>query len=148
MILKYRKITDLYTTHALVEPDYKDGEPRITELCTIGFDTYVHVPDSTVLPEQPFGIEVDMEAVTLTEELRAEIKALSPHVKLSYARLQERIRSKYSQEDEVYFTRISIGALSGIYTMLPDEPGLIAAYQAWVEECREIARIERAGWGL
>lgn len=146
MILKYRKITDDYTTHTLVEPNYQDGDPKCTELCTIGLDTYVHVPDDLVLPDQP-GV-LDMEAVSLTPELREEIKAASPHVRLSYRRLQDRIRSRYSLEDEQYLTRISAGALSGAYTMQDDEPGLIAAYQAWVEECREIARLERAVWGL
>jgi len=146
MILKCRKITDSYTTHTLVEPDYQDADPRCTELCTIGADTYFHVPDDLVLPEQPAGL--DLEAVSLTPELREEIKAASPHVRLSYQRLQERIRSRYSLEDEQYLTRISVGALSGAYQMQADEPGRIAAYQAWVEECREIARQERAGWEL
>ena len=131
-----------------MEPDYEEDEQRITELCTIGEDTYVHVPDGCVLPEQPFNIDVGMESVILTDELKAEIRALSPHVQLSYARLQERIRSKYSMEDEQYYTRISVGALAGTYEMQTDEPALIAEYQAWVEECREIARLERVALGL
>jgi len=32
--------------------------------------------------------------------------------------------------------------------MAADEPGLISAYQDWVEESREIARVERSGLGL
>jgi hypothetical protein len=146
MILRFQKITDSFTTHTLIEPDYAEDDQRCTELCTIGNDTYVHVPDGLVLPEQPDVL--DMEAVSLTPELREEIKAASPHVRLSYKRLQERIRSRYSLEDEQYLTRISVGALFGTYAMQEDEPDLIAAYQAWVEECREVARQERAGWGL
>lgn len=148
MILKYQKATDAFTTHTLREPDYKDEDERITELCTIGNDTYVHVPDSVVLPEQASNIEASLQTVVLTSELKEEIKAFSPHVQLSYGRLQERIRSRYTIEDEQYLTRISIGALNGTYTMQEDEPGLIAAYQAWVEECREIARLERVSIGL
>ena len=153
MILKYQKIFKAYddrhsTTITLVEPDYEETEQRITELCTIGDDTYVHIPDGCVLPEQPFDIDVGMETVTLTPELKEEIKALSPHIRLSYKRLQDRIRSRYSIEDEQYLTRITVGSLSGTYTMQADEPGLIAEYQAWVEECREIARLERTALGL
>ena len=148
MILKYQKVTDQYTTHALIEPDYQDEEPRVMELCTIGIDTYVHVPDGLVLPEQPFNVDVSLESVSLTSELKEEIKNESPHIRLSYSRLQDRIRSKYSIEDEQYLTRIAIGALTGVYTMQEDEPGLIAEYQAWVEECREIARLERVALGL
>ena len=146
MIIKYIKITNEYTTYTLREPNYQEDEPRCTELCTIDGYTYVNVPDSVILHDQPEQITV--ESVTLTNELREEIKALSPHVRLSYARLQERIRSKYSIEDEQYFTRISVGSLSGTYTMQDDEPGLIAEYQAWVEESREIARLERVALGL
>jgi hypothetical protein len=151
MILKYRKVLEQFedgssTTHRLCEPDYQEGDPKCTELCTIGADTYVHVPDDLVLPDQPDVL--DMEAVSLTPELREEIKAASPHVRLSYKRLQDRIRSRYSLEDEQYLTRIGVGALSGAYTLQDGEPELIAAYQAWVEKCREIARLERAVWGL
>jgi len=153
MILKYQKVTEQFderhsTTHELRRSDPQDDGPTVTELCTIGDDTYVHWPDDLVMPEQPDIINATLEQVILTPELKEEIKAASPHVRLSYARLQDRIRSRYSVEDEQYFTRISVGALSGTYEMQPDEPGLIAQYQAWVEECREIARQERAAWGL
>jgi hypothetical protein len=146
MIIKYQKYTDEYTTYRLAEPDYREGDDRCTELATLDGFTYVHVPDSITLPIQPEQITV--EEVTLTPELREEIKAASPHVRLSYKRLQDRIRSRYSLEDEQYLTRISVGALSGAYTLQDGEPELIAAYQAWVEKCREIARLERAVWGL
>jgi len=135
MIIKYQKIIEKFsdgssTTHDLNEPDYQDSDSRCTD----------------TLPDQP--AQINVEEVTLTPELKEQIKAASPHVRLSYKRLQERIRSRYSLEDEQYLTRISIGALSGTYAMQEDEPALIAAYQAWVEECREVARLERAGWGL
>ena len=106
MILKYQRAIDDFTTYTLVEPDYKEGDPRITELCTIGNETYVHVPDNLVLPEQPFNLEVTMEAVTLTDELRDEIKELSPHVNLINTRVVEKIRAKYSSNDEFKILRI------------------------------------------
>ena len=151
MILKYQKALEIFddrhsTTYTLREPDYQDDDPRCTELCTIAEDTYVHVPDSVTLPVQPEQITVS--TVNLTDALKAEIKVLSPHVRLSYSRLQDRIRTKYNIEDEQYLTRISIRALSGTYVMQDDEPGLITAYQTWVEECREIARLERVALGL
>jgi hypothetical protein len=148
MILKYQKVTDSITTYVLREPDCNEGDSRITELCTIGDDTYVHVPDDVILQEQPFPVETTLEQVVLTDELKKEIKAISPHVQLSYKRLQERIRSKYDIEDEQYLTRISVGNLMGAYELLEGESDLIAEYQAWVEECREIARLERVALGL
>jgi len=148
MIIKYKKVQDEYTTHTLLEPDYKDLDGRCTELCTIDDFTYVNLPEDITLPNQPTNIQATFAQVVLTDELKEQIKKLSPHIQLSYARLQERIRARYSADDETYFTRISIGALAGTYTMMPDEPGLISAYQDWVEESRELARIERAGLGL
>lgn len=151
MILRYKKVTDKYTTHTLIDPVY-DALPEdpklITELCTIGDTTYVHVPDGVDPPEQPEIIAQSLEVVELTDDLKEEIKAASPHVRLNYKRLQDRIRSKYSLEDEQYFTRIAVGALTGTYMMQEDEPELIADYQAWVEECREVARKEREKLGL
>lgn len=153
MILKYQKVFKQYderhsTTLVLVEPENNNEELRVTELCTIGEYTYVHRPDDVEMPEQSFEVDSSLETVALTNELKEKIKALSPHVQLSYQRLQDRIRSKYSVEDEQYFTRISVGALSGTYIMQDDEPGLIAEYQDWVEESREIARLERVALGL
>ena len=109
MIIKYKKVLKQFddrisTTYTLVQPDYKDTDPRCTELCTIGEDTYVNVPDGVNLPEQPK--QIAMEVVTLTDELRAEIKAVSPHVKLINARVVEKIRGKYSVNDEFKMLRI------------------------------------------
>ena len=100
MILKYQKIIDDYTTHALIEPDDQDDQ-HITELCVIGNDTYVHVPEQMVLPEQSFDIDVTLESVILTDELRNEISVLSPHVRLINKRVVEKIRSRYSENDEM-----------------------------------------------
>lgn len=153
MILQYKKVHVVFddrhsTTITLREPDYAEDSPQATELCTIGDVTYVHVPDAVTLPEQPAEIVPTLEQVTMTPELKAEIKALCPHIKLSYKRLQDRIRSKYSAEDEVYFSRIAVGALMGTYVMQDDEPGILQKYQEWVEESREIARLERVSLGL
>ncbi len=164
MIIKYQKQTDEYTTHTLVTPE----DSGCTELATISGDTYVHVPDGVTLPDQPEQITV--EDVTLTDDLREQIKAASPHVQLSYKRLSERIRQKYDADAEWFFARITIGYLAKLiatrmadrltedelasisgwakYELKDDEPGLLAQYQADMEEQREIARQERASWGL
>lgn len=105
MILKYQKITDSFTTHTLLEPDYQEGDIRITELCTIGEDTYVYVPEDIALPEQAFNIDVSMESITLTDELKAEIKAVSHHVQLINTRVVEKIREKYTGDDELKMHR-------------------------------------------
>ena len=132
MILKYQKHITTYTTYALIEPDYNDDDERCTELCTIGDNTYVHVPDSVVLPEQPFEIEVTMETIILSDELIAEIKALSPHVRLINQRVVAMIRDKYSATDElkIYREYVEYGRTETTEAYLTH----VAAARAWGQE--------------
>ena len=134
-IYKYQKITDQFTTHCLVEPDYNllETEDRITELCTIDGITYVSVPDSIILPAQPEQITV--EEVVLTEELKEAIKSASPHVQLINDRVVSKIREVYSLNDEIKMIRLSPSAES-------------TAYNEYVEACREWGRVAKANLGL
>lgn len=91
---------------------------------------------------------MQLEQPALTAELKEQIKAASPHVQLIEQRKLEQIRSKYSAEDEMYFARISVGALTGAYAMLPHEPGLISQYQADIETIRQWGWDEKAKLGL
>lgn len=59
------------------------------------------------------------------------------------AQVVARIREKYSLDDELYFARIAVGSLMGTYTLLPDEPALLAQYQIDVEAAREWGRTEK-----
>jgi hypothetical protein len=134
-IYKYQKVTDEHTTYALAEPDYNllSTEDRITELCTIGADTYVSVPDSIILPTQPEQITV--EEVTLTPELIADIRAVSLHILLINDRVVAKIRERYSVNDEIKLLRIGLSEES-------------IAYNDYVEECRAWGRGEKAKLGL
>ena len=134
-IYKYQKVTDAYTTHCLVEPDYNllETEDKITELCTIDGVTYVSVPDSITLPEQPEQITV--EEVELTDELKESIKSVSPHVQLINDRVVSKIREVYSLNDEIKMIRLS-----------PSEES--TAYNEYAEACREWGRVAKANLGL
>ena len=134
-IYKYRKVLDQFTTHCLADPDYNllDTEDRITELCTIGSDTYVSVPDSITLSTQPEQITV--EEVTLTPELIADIRAASPHILLINDRVVAKIRERYNLNDEIKLLRIGLSEESKVYN-------------DYVEECRDWGRGEKAKLGL
>ena len=134
-IYKYQKAQDAYTTYCLAEPDYNllETEDKITELCTIDGVTYVSVPDSITLPEQPEQITV--EEVELTDELKESIKSASPHVQLINERVVSKIREVYSLNDEIKMIRLS-----------PSEES--AAYNEYVESCREWGRVAKANLGL
>lgn len=137
-ILKYQKVTDEFTTHCLVEPDHEmgAGTERITELCTIEGDTYVSVPDSNTLPEQPEIIAATLAEVDLAEEpeTKAAINVASPHIALINDRVVARIRLVYSINDEIKMLRIG-----------GDEA---VAYSAYVEECRAWGREEKERLGM
>lgn len=134
-IYKYQKALDQFTTHCLAEPDYNlsETEDRITELCTIGADTYVSVPDSIILPAQPE--EITVVEVTLTDVLIAELRAVSPHVLLINDRVVAKIRETYSLNDEIKLLRIGLSEES-------------TAYNDYVEECRAWGWAEKAKLGL
>lgn len=138
MIYSYEKFTDEYTTYTLVEPDYNllNTDSRITELCTIDGLTYVHVPDDIVLPEQSEQIKDTIKEVILTDELKELIKNASSHVDLIKKRVVDRIRLKYTIEDEIKFLRTGLDTAEG------------TAYNLYVEECRAWGNTEKAKLGL
>lgn len=126
-----------------------DG-PRCTELCTLddGY-TYVSVPDGVTLPqEQPASVAASLEPVTLADALREQIKAASPHTQLIARRVVDRIRERYSVDDELYFARIMIGSQSGLYTLEPGEMDEVTTFKTWVEAARQWGRDQRAALGL
>ena len=148
-IVRYRKASDAWTIYQLQLPDSQGQDDSIhcTELATLadGY-TYVSVPNGVVLPEQPEQITV--EPVTLTPELREALKAASAHCALIAQRIEDKIRARYTPNDEQYFARIASGAALGIYTFEPGEHDALAAFGEHVEACRQWGRAERAQLGL
>lgn len=145
-IVSYRKVIDEYTTHKLNEPRDAAGAALTTELCEIDGITYVSVPDGVVLPAQPTQITV--VAIMLTDALREQIKAASPHSRLIGQRMIDTIRAAYSIDDEMYFARIGVGAANGLYVSAASEMEELATFGAFVEGVRDWGRSERAKLGL
>ena len=146
MIYAYTKVSTPYTTIQMALPYEMGSENQCTELCTLEGVTYVSVPDSVTLPDQP--TELTITEATITPELRDAIKAESPHCRLITERMEMRISSKYSLSDEQYFARIGVGAALGAYTFAPGEQDELLAFGAYVEAARQWGRDERAKLGL
>ena len=146
MIYAYTKVSTPYTIIQMALPYEMDSENQCTELCTLDGVTYVAVPDSVTLPDQP--AELTITEATITPELRDQIKAASPHCRLITERMEMRISSKYSLSDEQYFARIGVGAALGAYTFAPGEQDELLAFGAYVEAARQWGRDERAKLGL
>lgn len=91
------------------------------------------MPDTAELPDQP--VEIDVAPVTLTDALRDQIKAASPHVRLINQQVEDKIRERYSLGDEIKLLRIAPS----------DET---AAWNEYVEDCRQWGREQKAALGL
>jgi len=110
--------------------------------------TYVSVPDGVTLPEQLPQIAGSVRLVTLTPELRERLRALSPHCALISERMVQKIRARYSIDDEMFFARIGVGAATGMYTPTPEEMAEMQAFGAFVEGVRQWGRAEREKLGV
>lgn len=147
-IYSYQKVSTPYTVIQAVLPDSAvvNDELHCTELCTIDGITYLSVPDGVTLPEQP--TEIELKPVTLSPELREQIKAASPHAQLISERMIQKIRAQYSIDDEMFFARIGVGAANGMYTPTAGEMADMQAFGEFVESVRQWGREERAKLGL
>ena len=148
-IVAYQKVSTPHTTITLRLPDNRgvDDALRCTELCTLpDGTTYVALPDGVDLPEQ--APELTVAAVVLTDALKDQIRAASPHVALINERMVHKIRADYSIDDEMYFARIGVGAATGMYAPAPKELEEMAAFGAFVEGVRDWGRAERNRLGL
>ncbi len=136
-LIAYRKHIDATYTRELRLPEAPQGQPAGQELCTLADGrTVVALFDGHALPaEQHADISASIEPLTLTDTLRSEIKATSPHVRLINQRVQDAIAQRYSLADEIKLLR----------TAPSDE---MLAYNAYAEECRAWGRAEKAKLGL
>lgn len=149
-IVSYQKHIDSLRTVELRLPVDPDTHQRIgTELATINGVTYVSLPDGAALPAaQPAEIAVSVSAIALDQATREAIKLASPHCQLINARMIEKIRAMYSIDDEMYFSRIGVGAATGLYTLTTDEMQAMTVFGEFVESVRQWGRDERAKLGL
>ena len=147
-IYSYQKVSTPYTVIQAALPDSAgaNDELHCTELCTLGSITYLSVPDGVTLPDQP--PEIELAPVTLSPELREQIKAASPHAQLIAERMIQKIRAQYSIDDEMFFARIGVGAAAGMYTPTAGEMADMQAFGEFVESVRQWGRAERANLGL
>lgn len=125
-----------------------NGENIAVEVAQIDGTHYVYVPDDCIeqIPKQ--NTKIKWEAVNLTDELKAEIKKASRLCFLIEQEMQQRIRDKYSLEDELYLNRITAGVMLGAYQFEQGEQEQVLGFGMFVEAVRQWGRAERAKIGL
>lgn len=100
------------------------GESASTDLCEIDGWRYVSVTDDAV-PD----VDIVIEPVVLTDELRAAIKQASPHCRLIKRRAWELLRDQFDDEDQRALDRKIAAAGSGMYQPTDADKAVFAAYQ-------------------
>lgn len=136
-IISYRKFINTEITRMLRLPEDANHHPLGTELATLADGlTYVSIPDGVALPvDQPSEITASIQTVTLTLAQIAELKAISPHVRLINQRVADQIAAHYSMADEIKLLRTAPS---------PE----FDTYNAHAESCRAWGRAEKARLGL
>lgn len=136
-IISYLKFINTEITRMLRLPEDADHHPLGTELATLADGlTYVSIPDGVALPvDQPSEITASIQTVTLTLAQIAELKAISPHVRLINRRVSDQISANYSLADEIKLLRTAPS---------PE----FETYNAHAESCRAWGRAEKARFGL
>jgi hypothetical protein len=138
-LIAYRKHIDALHTHELRLPESAPGQRQGQEIATLADGrTIVVLEDGATLPsDQHATIATSIETLPspLPAELRAQIMAASPHVRLINTRVVDKIRSVYSQDDEIKMLRIA------------PSPETVA-WNDHVEACRAWGRAEKAKLGL
>jgi hypothetical protein len=129
---KFQKVVANGTTYRFVHPN-TEGEQLSTELATINGFTYVHVKEGAELPEQHPQTGV-VEITPSVEEMEA-IKESSHLVRNINNTVQDKIAERYSMADEI--------------KLLRTHPSVeFDAYNAYVEECRQWGREQKANIGV
>lgn len=141
-IIEYKKVITQQNTYELREVEG-------TELCTIGDTTYFVIPGTALPTGQAAEIQSSIKETVVTTELRAQIKAASPHCWLvKERRKQAVIDAGYDQEDQKSLQLAGIGV--GIGFIQPDDPRM-AAVLAYVTVCKsadEAAAAQYVALGL
>lgn len=138
-IYSYLPASDEHTTY---RPDA--GEEQIMEHGTIDGRIYFSGPDE--LPEQlP---QLDVQSVLVTDELREQLKRISPHFQLIATRIIDKIRERYPVDEELYLARIGVGAALGMYSPPPDEQQELQEFAVFVEAARTWGRERRQELGI
>ena len=129
-IYSYQKYIDAITSKWLLMPVDENNSQLGTELATIDGVTYVSLPDGVTLPTpQPEEIAASVQLITPDDTLKAAIKAVSPHYELINARVVEKIRSRYTVDEEIKALRLA-GSTDAI------------AWSDWADTCRAWGKAE------
>ncbi len=107
----------------------------------VNFDNYQYVAFEGDIPEQPKGIV--LEEVTLTTELQEKLRKYSSHWKRYKELIVEKIREKYSIDDE-----LNIINTKNLATKTTDDKAKISEYDNYVKSIKDYYANYKASLGI
>jgi hypothetical protein len=108
---------------------------------------YISIPDGETLAENQSD-KLVIEPITLTPELLKDLKANSSFCQMISRLIIEKIRARYSVDDEAYYNRIGMSSALGIYIFKEGEKEELEEYNSFIEGIRQWGRDQRASIGL
>ena len=139
MIYRYQPI---YEKHTRIDANLPEN--AIIHLSSdqlVNFDNYQYVAFEGDIPEQPKGIV--LEEVTLTTELQEKLRKYSSHWKRYKERIVEKIREKYSIDDE-----LNIINTKNLATKTTDDKSKISEYNNYVKSIKDYYANYKASLGI
>jgi hypothetical protein len=151
-LIAYRKHIDAIHTREITLPSGEGQDRGGQELCTLPDGrTVVALFDGHELPKnqhETIRASIEVLPTPLPDELKIAIRDASPHVRLINTRMQDRIRARYSAEDEMKFSRIGTGQALGLYEMTDSERLDLGEFWVYLEECLQWGKSERSKLGV
>ena len=138
-LYRYQPIFDEYT-----RTDANLPENAIIHLSSdqlVNFDNYQYVAFEGDIPEQPKGIK--LEEVVLTAELKEKLRKNSSHWQRYKERVIEKIREKYSLDDE-----LNIIHTKNLGTKTTDDKAKISEYDNYVQSVKDYYAKYKANLGI
>jgi len=138
-LYRYQPIFDEYT-----RTDANLPENAIIHLSSdqlVNFDNYQYVAFEGDIPEQPKGIK--LEEVVLTAELKEKLRKYSSHWKRYKERIIDKIREKYSIDDE-----LNIIHTKNLATKTTEDKTKITEYDEYVKSVKDYYAKYKANLGI
>jgi hypothetical protein len=124
-IVRYRPITDQYSSRRLSV--FRGSESLVLDLCEIDGWVYASCADDVDLSEVDPAYSA--EAVTLTADVRTEIKRASPHCRLIKARTHALVAQEYDGQDQTKLDRLMAAAGAGLVALTDSQRATLGSYR-------------------
>ena len=140
--MKLYRYQPIYDKHTIIDANLPENAIiHLSNDQLEEFDNYQYVAFEGEIPEQPEGIV--LEEVVLNTELKERLRKYSSHWKRYKERIVEKIREKYSIDDE-----LNIINTKNLATKTTDDKSKISEYNNYVKSIKDYYANYKASLGI